>query len=74
VYLVGCIIKKFVAMQHSHTNVKYIKNLTFYTQMSYIAFFPVISARKTYHKKLHVQMEFLMMNTRCSKYAEDTKN
>ena len=27
-----------------------------------------------YHKKLHVQMFFLMMNTWCSKHVEDIKN
>jgi len=33
-----------------------------------------INVWKTYHKKLHVQMVFLMMNTWCSKHGEDMKN
>jgi len=33
-----------------------------------------INAWKTYNKKLHVQLVFLMMNTWCSKHVEDTKN
>jgi hypothetical protein len=33
-----------------------------------------INAQKTHHKKLHVQMVFLMMNTWCLKHLEDTKN
>jgi hypothetical protein len=33
-----------------------------------------INERKTYCKKMHVQMVFLMINIWCSKHAEDTKN
>jgi len=36
--------------------------------------FIVISVWKTFHTKQHVQMAFLMMNTCCSKHAEDAKN
>jgi hypothetical protein len=32
-----------------------------------------MNAWKTYHKEMHVQMVFLMMNTWCSKHVEDTK-
>ena len=33
-----------------------------------------INAWKTYHKKLHVQTVFLVLNTWCSKHVADTKN
>jgi hypothetical protein len=33
-----------------------------------------INVRKMYHKELHVQMVFLMMNSWCSKHGEDMKN
>jgi len=33
-----------------------------------------ISAWKTYHKKLYIQMVFLMKNTWSSKHVENTKN
>jgi hypothetical protein len=33
-----------------------------------------INAWKTYHRKLHVQMVFLLTNTWCSKHVDDTKN
>jgi hypothetical protein len=36
--------------------------------------FSYINAWKTYHKKLHAQMVFLMLNTWFSKHVEDTKN